>query len=137
MGALGVVTKEEVAAPGLVVAVQWGTRDTCRAAAVELALRAIAESRSDHAEKLRWLKAESQYARDDEARAAALTATGVFLQETLADLVVRVGQMIAFQKHNVKSPLNGEAAVWVEQNLSRLPVDPSDLYPPESGEPQR
>ncbi|MEY3143781.1 MAG: hypothetical protein RLY21_2274 [Planctomycetota bacterium] len=56
-------------------------------------------------------------------------------QETLADLVVRVGQMISFQKHNVKSPLNGEAAVWCEQNLGRLPVDPSDLYPPESPPP--
>jgi ubiquitin-protein ligase len=50
-------------------------------------------------------------------------------QETLSDLIVRVGQMIAFQKHNVKSPLNAEAAVWCEQNLSRLPVDPSDLHP--------
>ncbi len=50
-------------------------------------------------------------------------------QETLADLIVRVGQMIAFQKHNVKSPLNAEAAMWVEQNLARLPVDRVDLYP--------
>jgi ubiquitin-protein ligase len=53
-------------------------------------------------------------------------------QETLSDLIVRVGQMIAFQKHNVKSPLNAEAAVWCEQNLARLPVDPADLHPVES-----
>ena len=54
-------------------------------------------------------------------------------QETLVDLIVRVGQMIAFQKHNVKSPLNSEAAIWCEQNASKLPVDASDLYPPELG----
>jgi ubiquitin-protein ligase len=50
-------------------------------------------------------------------------------QETLVDLIVRIGQMIAFQKHNVKSPLNAEAARWCEQNLARLPVDPADLHP--------
>jgi hypothetical protein len=50
-------------------------------------------------------------------------------QETLVDLIVRVGHMIAFQKHNVKSPLNAEAAVWCEQNLARLPVDAVDIYP--------
>ena len=37
--------------------------------------------------------------------------------------------MIAFQKHNIKSPLNAEAAVWCEQNLARLPVDAVDIYP--------
>jgi ubiquitin-protein ligase len=52
-------------------------------------------------------------------------------QETLVDLIVRVGQMIAFQKHNVKSPLNAEAARWCEENLARLPVDRSDLHPVE------
>lgn len=50
-------------------------------------------------------------------------------QETLVDLIVRVGHMIAFQKHNIKSPLNAEAAVWCEQNLARLPVDAVDIYP--------
>ena len=50
-------------------------------------------------------------------------------QETLCDLIVRVGQMIAFQKHNVKSPLNAEAAIWCEQNFARLPVDGADIYP--------
>jgi hypothetical protein len=52
-------------------------------------------------------------------------------QETLADLIARVGQMITFQKHNVKSPLNAEAAIWCEANLARLPVDRADLYPGE------
>lgn len=56
-------------------------------------------------------------------------------QETLVDLIVRVGQMIAFQKHNVKSPLNAEAARWCEENLARLPVDRADLYPPEVRRP--
>lgn len=50
-------------------------------------------------------------------------------QETLVDIIIRVGQMIAYQKHNVKSPLNGEAAAWCQQNLHLLPVDRTDLIP--------
>ncbi len=47
--------------------------------------------------------------------------------EPLASLVARIGEMLAFQSYNVKSPLNGEAARWVEQNLDRLPLDPVSL----------
>ena len=43
--------------------------------------------------------------------------------ETLASLVSRIGEMLAYQSYNTKSPLNGEAAKWVDQNLARLPLD--------------
>jgi ubiquitin-protein ligase len=43
--------------------------------------------------------------------------------EPLWSLVARIGEMIAFQSYNTKSPLNGEAARWVANNLERLPLD--------------
>src|SRR5262249_54822145 len=38
---------------------------------------------------------------------------------------VRIAEMLAFQSYNTKSPLNGEAAKWVEQNVGALPLDPA------------
>jgi ubiquitin-protein ligase len=43
--------------------------------------------------------------------------------EPLWSMVARIGEMIAYQSYNVKSPLNGEAARWAEQNLNQLPLD--------------
>ena len=51
--------------------------------------------------------------------------------ERLCDLVVRIGEMIAYQAHNVKSPLDGEAAMWTDLHLDMLPIDSSDLTPPD------
>ena len=51
--------------------------------------------------------------------------------ERLCDLIVRIGEMITFQAHNVKSPLDGEAAMWTDLHLDMLPVDSSDLTPPD------
>lgn len=48
--------------------------------------------------------------------------------EPLWSMVARIGEMIAYQSYNTKSPLNGEAARWADQNESRLPLDPSPLY---------
>ncbi len=50
--------------------------------------------------------------------------------ESLDDLIVRIGRMIAFQEYNTKSPLNGLAAKWAAQNSSLLPVDPRPVAPP-------
>ena len=50
--------------------------------------------------------------------------------ERLADLVVRIGQMIAYQEYNIKSPLDAEAAMWADLNAKNLPVDSRDLHPP-------
>jgi ubiquitin-protein ligase len=47
--------------------------------------------------------------------------------QSLAQLAVRIGEMLSYQSYNVKSPLNGQAAAWAEQNVDRLPLDPSDL----------
>lgn len=50
--------------------------------------------------------------------------------ESLDDLVVRIGRMIAYQEYNTKSPLNGLAAKWAAQNTQLLPVDPRPVAPP-------
>jgi ubiquitin-protein ligase len=47
--------------------------------------------------------------------------------EPLASIVQRIGEMLAFQSYNTKSPLNGEAARWVSSNLERLPLDPVSM----------
>ena len=51
--------------------------------------------------------------------------------ERLVDLVVRIGEMIAYQAYNVKSPLDGEAAMWADLHVRDLPVDDRNLRPPE------
>ncbi len=47
--------------------------------------------------------------------------------QSLAEMVVRVAEMICFQSYNLKSPLNAVAAAWVEKNLAQLPLQRSDL----------
>lgn len=48
--------------------------------------------------------------------------------ESLDLMVQRVGEMLAYQSYNVKSPLNGRAAKWAEENLHRLPVDKEPFF---------
>ena len=50
--------------------------------------------------------------------------------ESLDDLIIRIGRMIAYQEYNTKSPLNGLAAKWAAQNTHLLPVDPQPVAPP-------
>lgn len=47
--------------------------------------------------------------------------------QSLATVVVRIAEMLAFQSYNVKSPLNGAAARWAEEHLAELPTDGGDL----------
>jgi len=47
--------------------------------------------------------------------------------QSLAQMVVHIGEMICYQRYNLKSPLNAKAAVWAEQNLSGLPLQSGDL----------
>ena len=49
--------------------------------------------------------------------------------ERLADLVVRIGEMIAYQAYNIKSPLDAEAAMWADLHADELPIDSRNLYP--------
>lgn len=51
--------------------------------------------------------------------------------ERLIDLVIRIGEIIAYQAYNLQSPLDGEAAMWADLHRAHLPVDPRDLRPPE------
>jgi ubiquitin-protein ligase len=47
--------------------------------------------------------------------------------EPLWGIVARIGEMIAYQSYNTKSPLNGEAARWVAEHEDRLPLDPVSM----------
>jgi ubiquitin-protein ligase len=51
--------------------------------------------------------------------------------ERLADLIVRIGELIAYQAYNIKSPLDAEAAMWADLHSAQLPVDPRNLHPAE------
>jgi ubiquitin-protein ligase len=51
--------------------------------------------------------------------------------ESLADVIVQIGEMIQYQSYNPKSPLNAQAAVWSHQNRDHLPVGNVNLYQPE------
>ena len=51
--------------------------------------------------------------------------------ERLVDLVVRIGELITFQAYNIKSPLDGEAAMWADLHMRELPIDDRNLRPPE------
>jgi len=48
--------------------------------------------------------------------------------ESLDLMVQRVGEMLGYQSYNVKSPLNGRAAQWAEENLHRLPLEKEPFY---------
>lgn len=47
--------------------------------------------------------------------------------ERLVDLVTRIAEMIAYQAYNIRSPLDGEAAMWADLNAKNLPVDPRPM----------
>jgi len=49
--------------------------------------------------------------------------------ESLVHLMVRIGEMLAYQSYNIKSPLNGEAARWADEHKDDLPTDTTDLSP--------
>jgi len=48
--------------------------------------------------------------------------------ESLDLMIQRIGEMLAFQSYNVKSPLNGLAARWIEENPGRVPVDTEEFF---------
>lgn len=49
--------------------------------------------------------------------------------ERLVDLVIRIAEMIAYQAYNIRSPLDGEAAMWADLNADKLPIDPRPMQP--------
>ncbi|MCE1245783.1 MAG: hypothetical protein LWY06_03970 [Firmicutes bacterium] len=48
--------------------------------------------------------------------------------ESLAHLLIRIAEMICYQSYNLKSPLNGEAAMWTDLNITSVPLDKTDFY---------
>lgn len=48
--------------------------------------------------------------------------------ESLYAIVARIGELIAYQSYNTKSPLNGEAARWTSENIDRLPLDGVNMF---------
>ena len=55
--------------------------------------------------------------------------------ESLASIIARIGELIAYQSYNTKSPLNGEAARWTSENLDQLPLDAVSMVAEESRRP--
>ncbi|HSI37349.1 MAG TPA: ubiquitin-conjugating enzyme E2 [Tepidisphaeraceae bacterium] len=51
--------------------------------------------------------------------------------ERLVDLVVRIGEMLAYQAYNIKSPLDAHAAMWADLNQDKLPTDARTIRPAE------
>jgi ubiquitin-protein ligase/DNA-directed RNA polymerase subunit RPC12/RpoP len=51
--------------------------------------------------------------------------------ERLAALVIRIGEMIAYQAYNIQSPLDAEAAMWADLHPDKLPVDSRNFHPVE------
>lgn len=49
--------------------------------------------------------------------------------ERLVDLAIRIGEMLAYQAYNIKSPLDAEAAMWADLNAGKLPIDPRPMRP--------
>ncbi len=47
--------------------------------------------------------------------------------ERLIDLVTRIAEMLAYQAYNIRSPLDGEAAMWADLNGTKLPTDPRPM----------
>jgi ubiquitin-protein ligase len=47
--------------------------------------------------------------------------------QSLADIILEVGEMLQWQKYNVLSPLNAVAADWAVKHRSDLPVGELDL----------
>jgi ubiquitin-protein ligase len=51
--------------------------------------------------------------------------------ERLVDLVVRIGEMLAYQAYNIRSPLDAHAAMWADLNPDKLPTDSRTIRPAE------
>lgn len=48
--------------------------------------------------------------------------------QSLADIVLEIGQMLQWQKYNIQSPLNAVAAEWSVENGDDLPIGNLDVF---------
>ena len=51
--------------------------------------------------------------------------------ETLAQLCVRLAEMVQMKNYNVNDPLNIAAALWARKNAGQFPVDGRPVFKPE------
>ena len=51
-------------------------------------------------------------------------------------LIQRVGEILAYQSYNTKSPLNGRAAQWVDEHRDQLPIDREEFFIDLHGAPE-
>lgn len=51
--------------------------------------------------------------------------------ETLADIILHIGDMIQYRIYNTASPVNNAAARWAGENWRRFPIGRADLLEPE------
>ena len=87
-----------------------------------------AESHTDNEHRLQRLLSEHDLLKK-------FIATHLFIhikeewkpETTLVDCVVKIGQMIVFQRYSIKAPLNKEAAQWTVQNNKLLPLSTIDF----------
>jgi ubiquitin-protein ligase len=47
--------------------------------------------------------------------------------QSLAQLIIRIAEMITYQSYNTKSPLNAHAAAWADAHTEQLPLERGDL----------
>jgi ubiquitin-protein ligase len=47
--------------------------------------------------------------------------------QRLAELIVRIAEMLCFQSYNTKSPLNAQAAAWALKHVEQLPLQRDEL----------
>lgn len=57
--------------------------------------------------------------------------------EPLDLLIQRVGEILAYQSYNTKSPLNGRAAQWVNEHRDHIPIDAEEFFLDLSAAPAR
>ena len=48
--------------------------------------------------------------------------------QSLADIILEVGEMLQWQKYNIQSPLNAPAADWAVKHRAELPIGSIDIY---------
>ena len=48
--------------------------------------------------------------------------------ESLDAMIQRIGEMLAYQSYNTKSPLNGQAAQWVDTHPEAVPTDDAEFF---------
>ncbi len=63
-----------------------------------------------------------------------IDATEILLDEhwnsetTLVSLVIRIGEMLSFQRYHIASSVNPAAVEWISTHIDQLPLDEIDLH---------